>query len=380
MKILHSISYYAPYISGVTLYCQRLAEKLARNGVDNTVICGQHEKQLNTQDALHKVNIIRVPVLIKLSRGMIMPSWFIYVYKQVKKHDYIFIHLPQIEGVITAFLAKIFSKKIIAIYHVELVLPKTLINRLLMYITHTCSRYVLGKSDLIISYTSDYSKATKLLPKYFSKVIAIYPPMILNTKPLQRTRLNTNGLVTIGYLGRISHEKGLEYLFKAMNIINVTNRYKLLIGGPQPAGEDKYFKVISNLVGSEKNVEYLGTLPPLRLLENGELEQNALVEFLNLIDIFVLPSINESFGIVQVEAMSFGCPVIAGDYPGMRVPIGISGMGVIIPLQNPEKLADAIIEITNNYEKYTQNQSKVISEFNIDKVIDQIMNNIQNIV
>jgi len=101
---------------------------------------------------------------------------------------------------------------------------------------------------------------------------------------------------------------------------------------------------------------------------------------LNLIDIFVLPSINESFGIVQVEAMSFGCPVIAGDYPGMRVPIGISGMGVIIPLQNPEKLADAIIEITNNYEKYTQNQSKVISEFNIDKVIDQIMNNIQNIV
>jgi glycosyltransferase involved in cell wall biosynthesis len=78
--------------------------------------------------------------------------------------------------------------------------------------------------------------------------------------------------------------------------------------------------------------------------------------FLNEAEVTVLPSINstESFGMVQVESMISGTPVIASDLPGIRQPVLSTGMGVIIPPQNAESLAQALITVLrqpNGYKK-----------------------------
>ncbi len=59
-----------------------------------------------------------------------------------------------------------------------------------------------------------------------------------------------------------------------------------------------------------------------------------------------MPSINstESFGMVQVEAMICGTPVIASDLPGVRQPVKSSGMGKIVAVKDAKSLADAITE------------------------------------
>ena len=69
----------------------------------------------------------------------------------------------------------------------------------------------------------------------------------------------------------------------------------------------------------------------------------------------VLPSINstESFGMVQVEAMTCGTPAVASDLPGVRCPVRETGMGKIVPPRNAQALAEAIIEILDHPEQFT---------------------------
>jgi glycosyltransferase involved in cell wall biosynthesis len=64
-------------------------------------------------------------------------------------------------------------------------------------------------------------------------------------------------------------------------------------------------------------------------------------------DVLVLSSINstESFGMVQVEAMICGTPVVATDLPGVRQPVGSTGMGRVVPIRDAHALAEAVIDM-----------------------------------
>ena len=64
-------------------------------------------------------------------------------------------------------------------------------------------------------------------------------------------------------------------------------------------------------------------------------------------EVIVLPSLNstESYGIVQVEAMTSGTPVVASDLPGVRIPVQLTGSGLIVPPGDASALASALIEI-----------------------------------
>jgi len=72
---------------------------------------------------------------------------------------------------------------------------------------------------------------------------------------------------------------------------------------------------------------------------------------------------------VQVEAMMSGVPVVASDLPGVRIPIKKTGMGILVPPKNSEKLAEAIIEVLLNKEKYLQKRELVKKEFSFDKTL-----------
>ena len=79
----------------------------------------------------------------------------------------------------------------------------------------------------------------------------------------------------------------------------------------------------------------------------GVVSESEKAAFFHACRLLVLPSINstESFGMVQVEAMSCGTPVIATDLPGVRQPVKQFGMGCIVPPKNSEALAAAIISL-----------------------------------
>ena len=78
----------------------------------------------------------------------------------------------------------------------------------------------------------------------------------------------------------------------------------------------------------------------------GRLKFDDLVTFYSLIDVLVLPSVDplEAFGMVQVEAMLCGTPVIASDMPGVREVISKTGYGRLIRKRDPEDIADKVCE------------------------------------
>ena len=83
---------------------------------------------------------------------------------------------------------------------------------------------------------------------------------------------------------------------------------------------------------------FLGVIPPL--------EMSA---FFHSCEVTVLPSVNstESYGMVQVESMKCGTPVVASNIPGVRVPVRETGTGLIVPQRDGRALAEAIVAILN---------------------------------
>ena len=95
MRILIVLTYYRPHTSGLTIYAERLAKAFVDRGNKVTVLTSQYSKDLLPECVQDGVKIIRVPILFRLSKGVIMPTFGIIASKQAKEHDVILLHLPQ---------------------------------------------------------------------------------------------------------------------------------------------------------------------------------------------------------------------------------------------------------------------------------------------
>jgi len=92
----------------------------------------------------------------------------------------------------------------------------------------------------------------------------------------------------------------------------------------------------------------------------GFLSDEDFMHFFAACDLLVYSSLNatESFGIVQIEAMSQGTPVVASDLPGVRQPVLQTGLGRIVPVRNAAALAEGIISVLDE-----SGEARIIPEF-----------------
>jgi glycosyltransferase involved in cell wall biosynthesis len=93
----------------------------------------------------------------------------------------------------------------------------------------------------------------------------------------------------------------------------------------------------------------------------GNLNPPQMAVFFSACDTLVVPSLNstESFGLVQVEAMLCGTPSIASDLPGVRVPPQSTGMGEVTPIGDSRALAEAILRILDQRERYLRPRADI---------------------
>jgi glycosyltransferase involved in cell wall biosynthesis len=371
MKILISVSYYSPHLSGLTNSVKYLAELLAQNGYAVDVLTTQHTKDLPLAETIQGVCVRRVPYLVRLHKGFIMPLFLIAAYREIKHVDQVIINLPQVEGVLIALLAKMLGKKVHCIYVCEVTLQKGLLSQLVEQILRQSNRMSLFFSDTVITLTEDFAQHNKTLKALHKKIIGIYPvihqPIILpNRKEVLLQKLSSQKKrFIIGFLGRISSEKGIEYLLEAIPFLEkqLDEDFIIALAGPtQAVGEEAYRHKIAKLLELYKN----------HIVQLGELQDDELGSFYSLLDVFVLPSINqtEAFGMVQVEAMLCGTPVVVSDLPGVRVPLQKTGMGEIVPLKNAQAIATALKDIVENKQKYVKKQAIIQEEFADKKILD----------
>lgn len=141
-------------------------------------------------------------------------------------------------------------------------------------------------------------------------------------------------------IGSLCHRKGYDLLINALyeiNKQNVTNWSMTIIG--DGSLEEKLLTQIEELSLTDK----------IKLV--GRKNRSEIKEYLSSSDVFVLASRHETFGVVYIEAMSYGLPVIATICGGPEEFV-TSDVGVLIPKDNQEALVQSLLHMMNHYDEY----------------------------
>src|SRR5512137_2013473 len=179
MKILTVLTYYRPHTSGLTIYAERLARAFARRGHRVTVMTTQYDKSLPLRETLDGVSIIRVPVALRVSKGVLAPTFGWVATRLVAEHDVVQLHLPQFDAPGVAFRARLFGKPAVLTYHCDLDLPSGLFNRLVNTVVNFQNNMAGILSNHIVTYTQDYADHSPYLSHYRRKLTSILPPVEL---------------------------------------------------------------------------------------------------------------------------------------------------------------------------------------------------------
>jgi len=367
VRILTALTYYRPYISGLTVYVERLSRAWVRSGHQVTVLTSQYSPELPRLEELDGVRVVRSPVAFRVSKGVIMPTFGREATRQVRQHDVVSLHLPQFDAAGIALRGRRGRKPVVLTYHCDLRLPGSLLSVPAMAAVDLANRIAGIFADAVVSYTEDYARHSAFLSRLKSKLRVIPPPVEVAEPSAEaqaafRRRIDGAG-PTIGMAARLATEKGVEYVVEAMpRILERHPRARVLFAGPYEGvlGEADYARRLAPMIaGLGDHWRFLGVLDP---------PQMAL--FFRACDVTVLPSLNstESFGLVQIESMLCGTPVVASDLPGVRQPVQTTGMGRIVPRRDAAALADAVLEILDHREEMLVDPSVLRSTYSPDAV------------
>jgi len=366
MKILIELTYYRPHTSGLTIYAERLAKALVKKGHAVTVLTSQYDSDLPRNEILHGVQIVRIPVIMRVSKGVIMPTLGWAANKLVKAHDVIHLHLPQLDAAGLAFRGRIHKKPTVITYHCDLRMPKGILNWIANQSVHLMNHIAGIFTHRIITYTQDYAEHSKFINRFMKKLVVINPPVELpeiselEIQTFKKQHNPSDNHPVIGMAARFATEKGVEVLLYALEeIISKYPKTEVWFAGPYEdiLGEERYIERLMPLIRryQEKgNWKFLGLLSP-----------QEMAGFYPNLDILTIPSLNstEAFGLVQIEAMINKVPSIASNLPGVRQPVIRHSMGEVIPIGDYKELAKAVIKVFEHKEKYSIGYQKIKEQY-----------------
>ncbi|MEW6241981.1 MAG: glycosyltransferase family 4 protein [Chloroflexota bacterium] len=371
MKILTVLTYYRPHTSGLTIYAERLARAFAQRGHEVTVMTTQYDPSLPREEHMDGVRVVRVPVLLRISKGVIAPTFGWVATKLVARHDVVQLHLPQFDAPGVAFRARLFGKPAVLTYHCDLLLPPGLFNRFVNLIVHFQNNLAGMLANHIVTYTQDYADHSDYLSRYASKLTPILPPVELPTPAPEAVSAfalehhTKEKRPVIGMVTRFASEKGVEILLDALPAIleKYPNAQVIYAGQHENVmGEQAYYeRLIPRIREFEKKGQwtFLGNLSPLQLA----------AVYPN-IDVLTVPSLNstEAFGLVQIEAMMNGAPCVPSALPGVRQPVTMHGMGRVAKIGDAASLAESILEVLADPQKFHGDVEGIRKSYDPDSI------------
>ena len=369
MKILMALDYYRPNYSGLTLVAEQLAAGLARRGHTVSVLTHQHLPELPFESEEDGVRVIRATVAGRLGKALVSPAILARALREVPRSDVLHLHVPLVNAVPLAFIASTLRVPIVVTYHCDLQPPSGLGQRFVEVVARASQHFALERANRVITNTEDYARHTRPLVDRAEKVGWILPPVrepgaTGRTAQDVRRRLKIAGRPVVFFLGRFAEEKGLPVLLTAFPEIRrrFPDAALVLAGAQRVAGESVFDQVAPLIADPSSGVTATGAVPP-----------ETLADLFTIADVLVLPSINstESFGLVQVEAMLRGVPVVASDLPGVRQPVRMTGMGEIARPGDAADLARRVLAVLESPEKYRRPHSEIQSLFSPERAIDE---------
>ncbi len=365
LRVLMTLTYYWPHISGLTLYAKRIAEGLARRGMGVQMLTSRYDGRLPAAEIVGGVEVERCRVWLRLNKGVVMPGFLWRCCRACHEADVVNLHLPQIEAALVAIYARLFARKpVYTTYHCDLELPPGLARTLFTPLIKLSHLVTVLFSTKVVCNSDDYVQASRFLRHFRGRIEISYPPCArLEPGDAKAPRDLAEGQQLIGFAGRFAEEKGVEYIVGAVPQVleSYPDAVFAFAGEPNAVGEQVSERMRPQIEALGDRVRLLGVLP-----------EPELAAFYRRCDLLLLPSINstESFGMVQVEAMYSGVPVIASNIPGVRVPVSVTGMGKLVPPRDSGALADAIVEALAHREEYMRSQADLDGLFGVERAVD----------
>lgn len=193
-------------------------------------------------------------------------------------------------------------------------------------------------SGLVKKYFPFAKEKTKLIPNGYNSDV-FYPENVNKEAFLNQLGITKNYKNIISFAGKFTYFKGIDILLKAAKIYENEETLTLLAGDGQLFDEMNQLAKELNL----KNVVFLKNQP-----------HDILRKLYSIADVSLIPSRNEAFGLVVIEALACGAPVIGTNSGGIP-DIITQKVGMLIEEENHEELAYKIKEILNQKVKFDRN-------------------------
>jgi glycosyltransferase involved in cell wall biosynthesis len=366
IKVLQLGKQYHPHLGGIEKTMQQMAEGI-QDKVDSYVLA--------TQDKGEAYNAIinGVPVHYAKSWGIVasMPISFdliMYLRKHSSEYDIIHLHMPFPLGDLACLLSG-FKGKLILYWHSDVVRQKKM-----MLFYKPLMNWTLKRADAIAVATQGNINGSPYIKRFEKKCVLI--PFGLRKEWEEKSdkywisRLDHKGDINeklhLLFIGRLVYYKGCDILINAMAKLKELPIDLTIIGS---GAMEEELKKRTIQLGLGEKVNFKGRV------SDEEMER----EITNC-DVFVFPSVanSEAFGLVQLEVMAYGKPVINTSLATGVPWVSLNGInGLTVPPLNSQALADAIRWMWENpagrREMGINARERVKSEFNHEKMIGQIL-------
>lgn len=363
MKILQLGKFY-PITGGVEKVMYDLMIGLSEREVDCDMLCALSEGGSKVTAVNGHARLIGCRTLKKVAATMISPSMISLLRKKCGEYDIIHVHHPDPMACLALLLSG-YKGKVVLHWHADIEKQKFLLQ-----LYRPLQEWLLRRADVIVGTTPVYTAESPCLSHVQDKIVCLpigIPPVVPEQEKVDALLRAYQGKKIIFSLGRLVAYKGYQWLIEAARYLD--DDYVVLIGG-SGAMRDELLAVIETW-GLEDKVKLLGRI-----------SDEDLPAYYGACTLFCLPSVQktEAFGIVQIEAMSCGKPVVATRIPHSGVAWvnehGVSGLNV--EPKNAEALAEAIMTIVGDgqaYRKFAEGaearyRSLFVKERMINKILD----------
>ncbi|MFH0819672.1 MAG: glycosyltransferase family 4 protein [bacterium] len=366
MKIAQIVSTFPPYQGGMGNVAYNFANELEKRNHQVTVftphqpcLAGRCRVPFSMDSTpakkgdLKEVNFKtrHLTPFLKFGNAAFVPQliW------ELSGFDIIHLHWPFFGGAEIVYLFKKAKKdkgKLVIQYHMDVVASGWKGSIFKIY-NKILRAKILKTADLIICSSYDYINHSEVKENYqknkdrwleipFGVDQEKFKPQSKKFELLTKYRIGSSDkiILFVGGLDKAHYFKGVEVLLEAFNfIIKDISDVKLLIVGEGDL-KDKYQKLAAELKIGDK------------IIFAGGVANQDLPDYYNLADAVVLPSIDrsEAFGLVLLEAMACGKPVIASNLPGVRTLVEVGVNGFLCQPNNHNDLAEKLLKILSEKE------------------------------
>lgn len=368
MKIIHLVKYYEPCKGGMESVVKSIVSSI--NRISSFTHFFVYSNAYNKEQQNYKTIQPRIKTLAVSSPFFIksQPINFFFpgLRQLLRDNDVVHHHypFPTMEFVLVRYLKLLKGKKFIITWHANI---KNSRWSWIEYLYNPLISILLKRADSIVVTSPQLFEASTILQKYADK-IEIVPLSFDDTFKANISRSYPTGRVfNLLFVGKLRKYKGVEYLIEAIKELPV----KLFIVG----NGEEYQSLL-------QKANYLDLNDKIVFEPNAD--DNALLNFYKNCDLFILPSVNEAeaFGVVQLEAMANGLPVINTLLKSGVPHVSLNNeTGITVLPKDSNAIKNAIINIIRNkerYELFSKNALERVKIFSEDTMATSYLNIYRN--